>query len=162
MALTLGDVAGTSLCWVGFHTASAPGCEYPGSVGIGGTAPTLGKPLEHSLGSHHRYNFTVQAVGRGLTLGQAGFAVESYNGTKVLPSPDWILTALSASGENLGNYSFEGASAGGWPADGSIVADPSDVFSLLSVPDGLSGDTLLWTVPLGDYCPPGTVNTATP
>lgn len=160
VALAIGVVCGSGIVWLSLPHPALSRCEPAWGL----SDLVFGRPAEEAKGGDHWYNFTLQAAGGGLAMDNFAFQIEDSNGTAVTPGPAWTLQSFDPKGNLAGVFDFTGPAAGTWPVGGEAPAWGGQVFSLLTSPDGIAGDTFVTNLLTGPPpCPmKGTVTTAIP
>jgi hypothetical protein len=144
-ALAVGVGLTIGVLLVAWSEPARPGMDCA-SGGLGGAPPALGSPAEGSAGSTHWYNFSVQAGGGGIRLGDLGFRVQSMDGTPISPTAAWGLSVSNASGAVVGSYLWTGPHAGSWPSGATTPFLSGLTVSLQTSPAAVSNDLLVMTI----------------
>jgi hypothetical protein len=103
------------------------------------TSLALGAPLETVTGGQHRYNFSVESAGGGLTLADLSFQVLDPSGAPRAPDGWWSLTVVGLSGYVVGTYVI---ASNLWTSGGATLVDSQQVISFDTGVTSLSGETL--------------------
>lgn len=151
LAVAVGIVAAGTIAWLAEPSVGMPSCGTSRNTPLGSSF-ALSEPSEQIDHGEHWYNFSIQSGAGVPTFSTLTFAVTTREGTNITPGTNWSITALSASGEVLGQYTLSGLAAGTWPSGGPNTVRSGDVLSLMSGTTGLSGDVFVLALRITGPC----------
>ncbi|MCI4347868.1 MAG: hypothetical protein L3J97_04535 [Thermoplasmata archaeon] len=139
--------AGATAWWIYSQSTAAVGCggSQQGPTPLG-SAMAIGTPAEQTRGPYHWYNFSVASSDGGRELAALTFQFQTATGLNVSHGARWSLTVLNLSGGRIGAYALTGAAAGTWSSGGTQPLFSTELISLLTVPENVSGDLMIVSV----------------